>query len=85
MASADVDGKKEKLDAVLDVDIDDSGIFKYILIKLYIGEKTKCVVRGFGWAEYHGRVACTSLLFYIRTFYRDHDGARFNKKLGFKC
>eukprot|EP00111_Clytia_hemisphaerica_P019977 TCONS_00058914-protein len=47
---------EDKLSAVTDVDIDDSGKFKYVLIKLYLGEKSKCVVRGYSWAEYHADI-----------------------------
>lgn len=47
---------KAKLDAVEDVKIDPSGRFKYILIKLYIGDHTKYIVRGFKWAEYHADI-----------------------------
>ena len=50
MAASD----ESKLTAVSNVDIDDSGRFKYVLIKCYLGEKTKDVVRGYSWAEYHG-------------------------------
>jgi len=46
---------ESKLAAVENVDIDAAGRFKYVLIKLYLGEKTKTVVRGFKWAEYHGK------------------------------
>ena len=44
-----------KLDAVEDVSID-LGRFKYVLIKLYYGEKDdfKYIVRGNREAEYHG-------------------------------
>lgn len=46
-----------KLDAVADVDIDDHGRFKYVLIKVYYGEKDefKYIVRGYSWAEYHSK------------------------------
>ena len=45
-----------KLDAVEDVAID-NGTFKYVLIKLYYGEKDefKYIVRGNCEAEFHGK------------------------------
>ena len=46
---------KAKLDAVSNVDIDSNGRFKYVLIKLYIENESKTIVRGYGWAEYHGK------------------------------
>lgn len=46
--------EESKLAAVLNVDIDDSGRFKYVLVNCYLGEKSKFVVRGYSWAEYHG-------------------------------
>lgn len=46
------------LDAVQDVQIDGEGVFKYILIELKDKQgKTKTIVRGFKWAEYHGKHA----------------------------
>ena len=36
------------------VDIDPSGRFKYILIKLRHNGQEKFIVRGHSWAEYHG-------------------------------
>ena len=44
------------LDRVLNVAIDDSGTFKYILLRVRDGEKEKFVVRGDGGAEYHANV-----------------------------
>ena len=35
--------------------IDPSGKYKYILIRLEQGEQERYLVRGFGWAEYHGK------------------------------
>ena len=44
------------LEAVQDVQIDADGVFKYILIELKDKKgKTKTIVRGFKWAEYHGK------------------------------
>ena len=45
---------EEKLLSIEDVDIDESGKFKYILIKVSAGSKSKFIVRGFDWAEFHG-------------------------------
>ena len=42
------------MDEVEDVNIEANGTFKYILIKLTGGGKTKTIVRGYNWAEYHG-------------------------------
>ena len=44
------------MDKVEDVLIDSDGVFKYILIELTDkkGHK-KNIVRGFAWAEYHGK------------------------------
>ena len=54
--------EESKLAAVSNVDVDESGRFKYVLIKCYIGESTKCVVRGYSWAEYHGMFILVYLL-----------------------
>ena len=45
---------QEKLEAVDEVDIDESGKFKYILIKISDGKNSRIIVRGYDWAEYHG-------------------------------
>ena len=48
------------LDQVEDVDIDTSGKFKYVLIKLYhpdSEEDYKYIVRGYKWAGFHGKLA----------------------------
>ncbi len=45
---------QQKLEAVNSVDIDESGTFKYVLIKITDGQNSKFVVRGFDWAEFHG-------------------------------
>ena len=58
---------KDKLAAVPDVEIDDGGRFKYILIKLYVDDGGsedifKYIVRGSGKAAFHGRLiqqSCT--------------------------
>ena len=43
-------------DDVPEVDIDPSGVFKYILIKLHRSEgDPKYIVRGYARHEYHGR------------------------------
>ncbi len=46
------------MEDVEDVDIEGDGMFKYILIELTktMDEKTKTkiIVRGYKWAEYHG-------------------------------
>ena len=45
------------MEQVADVDIDGDGVFKYILIKI-TDKKTsmsKAVVRGYAWADYHGK------------------------------
>jgi len=48
-----------KLAAVPDVDIDEDGKFKYVLIKCYTddaGKNCKHIVRGYGWAGYHADI-----------------------------
>eukprot|EP00795_Rhopilema_esculentum_P010757 gene10757-19545_t len=47
---------EDKLHSVSDVDIDNSGKFKYILIKVCAGSESKCIVRGFDWAEFHADI-----------------------------
>lgn len=42
------------LNEIPSVDIDPTGRFKYILIKLIYKGEEKYVVRGHAWAEYHG-------------------------------
>ena len=44
------------LDGINDVDIDSTGRFKYILIKLRNKNQEKTIVRGYAWAEYHGKM-----------------------------
>lgn len=44
------------LDKVPEVEIDADGVFKYVLIELKDKQGlTKTIVRGYEWAEYHGR------------------------------
>ena len=45
-----------KLEQVENVDIDRSGRFKYILVKIIDGNNQKYIVRGYSRAEYHGTV-----------------------------
>ena len=44
----------DKFSSVQEVDIDESGKFKYILIKVFAGSDSKFIVRGYDWAEFHG-------------------------------
>lgn len=43
---------------IAQVDIDSSGVFKYVLIRVHSKEEGDDsevdIVRGFGWAEFHG-------------------------------
>lgn len=43
------------LGRVDDVDIEASGKFKYILIRLAVGDQSKYIVRGYSHCEYHGK------------------------------
>ena len=45
---------EEKFASVNEVDIDESGKFKYILIRIFAGSASKFIVRGYDWAEFHG-------------------------------
>lgn len=48
------------MDSVEEVDIDGDGTFKYILIKVSTtgdNPTSKLVVRGYGWAGYHGMIS----------------------------
>jgi len=45
-----------KLDAVPDVDIDEDGRFKYVLIKCHLEDQEKYIVRGYKWAGFHADV-----------------------------
>ncbi len=56
------------LDSIEDVDIDDSGRFKYILIKIWPlnDEKTfKYIVRGYKWAGYHGKISLSFMICFV--------------------
>lgn len=56
-----------KLDAIPNVDIEDSGRFKYILLKVYGKEEAdgtepaKLIVRGYQRAQWHGRIFSSSI------------------------
>ena len=53
-------GTSTKISSVPDVDIDANGRFKYILIKVMDktqGGAFKYIVRGFDWADYHGKLS----------------------------
>ncbi|EDV27409.1 14 kDa phosphohistidine phosphatase [Trichoplax sp. H2] len=57
--SAEVDDKNYHiLNSFTDVDIDESGTFKYILIKLTDrrSSSSKFIVRGYSWASYHADI-----------------------------
>lgn len=43
------------MDNIEEVNIDLDGVFKYILIRLTLSGKEKIIVRGYKWAEYHGK------------------------------
>ena len=49
-----------KLDQVQNVEIDSSGRFKYILVKVGDGNNQKHIVRGYRRAAYHGMLLCFS-------------------------
>lgn len=56
------EGTSPKLSNIPDVEIDENGRFKYILIKVIDDTHDnvyKYIVRGFAWASYHGRFLCT--------------------------
>ena len=53
------EGTSTKFPHVPDVDIDANGRFKYILIKVMDTTQAgtfKYIVRGFDWADYHGKL-----------------------------
>ncbi|EDO34648.1 predicted protein [Nematostella vectensis] len=54
--AAEREDHSPKLDAIPDVDIDESGIFKYILLKITDGDKEKNIVRGYEWADFHADI-----------------------------
>ena len=63
IASNMAEGTSTKLESVADVEIDATGRFKYILIKVIDesgGGVYKYVVRGFDWADYHGKFCNSS-------------------------
>ena len=44
------------LESIEDVVIESDGVFKYVLVELKDKNgQTKYIVRGFDWAEYHGK------------------------------
>lgn len=47
----------ERLAKVPEVDLDPNGVFKYVLIRVHSKDDDSYVdiVRGYAWAEYHGR------------------------------
>lgn len=47
----------ERLAKIPDVDLDPNGVFKYVLIRVHSKDDDSYVdiVRGYAWAEYHGR------------------------------
>ncbi|XP_075026280.1 14 kDa phosphohistidine phosphatase isoform X1 [Calonectris borealis] len=70
------------LSRVADVEIDGGGVFKYVLVRVRAaGGPGKDVVRGHGWAEYHGLWASRPLRDYGEaesrvSGLRDHLGRR---------
>eukprot|EP00794_Sanderia_malayensis_P015768 gene15768-17359_t len=46
----------EKLQAIDSIDIDSSGRFKYVLIKVTDGSNSKFIARGYDWAEFHADI-----------------------------
>ena len=59
------EGTSTKFANISDVDIDANGRFKYILIKVMDktqGSAFKYIVRGFDWANYHGKLSNRSLM-----------------------
>ncbi len=67
------------MDSVIDVMIDEDGVFKYILIELCekkrggSGEqRKKLIIRGFEWAEFHGErglLLSTFLLIFLQRIF----------------
>ncbi|XP_071948098.1 14 kDa phosphohistidine phosphatase-like [Antedon mediterranea] len=49
-------GSEVELDTINDVEIDENGVFKYVLIKVKGKTCTKHIVRGHAWAEYHADI-----------------------------
>ena len=55
-----------KLEAIPLVDIDEDGVFKYILIKVHTQhDQFKYIVRGYDRHEYHGRLFYSLLIYKI--------------------
>lgn len=48
----------ERLAKIPEVDLDPNGLFKYVLIRVHskTDESYVDIVRGYAWAEYHGRI-----------------------------
>lgn len=48
----------ERLAKIPEVDLDPDGVFKYVLIRVHskTDESYVDIVRGYAWAEYHGRI-----------------------------
>jgi len=48
----------ERLAKIPEADLDPNGVFKYVLIRVHSKDDDSYVdiVRGYAWAEYHGRV-----------------------------
>lgn len=44
------------LDAIPDVDIDDSGKFKYVQIRVEHADQRKIIIRGYSFASYHDNI-----------------------------
>lgn len=63
------------LDKVPDVEIDSSGVFKYILIRVYAkqtadgNEPSKMIVRGNARGPYHGEKSMLSLHGMVETYF----------------
>uniref|UniRef100_A0A3P9QBQ1 14 kDa phosphohistidine phosphatase n=1 Tax=Poecilia reticulata TaxID=8081 RepID=A0A3P9QBQ1_POERE len=77
-------------------DIDPSGVFKYIVIRVYSREEGDDseidIVRGYGWAEYHGeygdcpKTLCMELNWGHKSRYTDYEISNFSSKnLKFKA
>ena len=54
------------MDKIHEVDIDSTGVFKYILIELKDkSDWTETIVRGYEWAEYHYQPLLIELFVYL--------------------
>lgn len=71
----------ERLAKIPEVDLDPNGVFKYVLIRVHSTDDDSYVdiVRGYAWAEYHGRDTfmclnewqeeeCTFICEYVRKY-----------------